>query len=43
MAKRIGSRIEAMPASSPAAFALFLTATLGPMLIFAVIMRVIGS
>jgi hypothetical protein len=35
--------MAAVPASSPAAFALFLTATLGPMVIFAIVMRVVGS
>jgi hypothetical protein len=43
MANRIRARMATVPASSPAACALFLTATLGPMVIFAIVMRVVGG
>ena len=39
MAYRIRSRFAAMPASSPAAVALFLAAMLGPIIVFAALMR----
>lgn len=43
MTHRLRARIADVPASSPAAIALFIAATLGPILMLAVTMRILAA
>jgi hypothetical protein len=43
MVHRFRAQFAAMPAASPAGITLFLTATLGPIMVFAIVMRIFGG